>query len=272
MRWRVLVALAVVLTAGCGSLFAASDDTGTAATDTLTPAPVPAETPTPERWDLAPGLTSTGVVDLEALVAAHRAATANRSYVWREFRGTSAHVNGSIPIQDRTVAEVESRSRYHLRSGDQRVRLRSGLTNVANYSEYADGTVRTIRFRFVGRTSYERRHTHPTDPNDHRLVGASATSAIRQYLALSNVTVSAVRLDDRPYYLVVGRNWPAFTGETVHNGTITAIVSPDGFVRSLEAVYTVRSVGQPRRVRYGFTYEQVDNTTVEPPDWYRDGS
>lgn len=137
MRWRVLVALAVVLTAGCGSLFAAGDETDGSATDSLTPAPVPEVTPTPERCGIAPGLT-----------------------------------------------------------------------------------------------------------------------------------VSTVRLDGRPHYLVVGRNWPDFTGETVHNGTVTAVVSPEGFVRSLEAVYTVRSVGQPRRVRYGFTYEQVDNTTVEAPDWY----
>ncbi|WP_123536420.1 hypothetical protein [Halosimplex salinum] len=267
MRWRLLVALAVVLTAGCGSLFGAGQQSFDA-TDTLTPAPVPEVTPTPERWGIAPGLTGDAVADIDALVAAHRAATTDRSYVWRERHGSTTRPNGSVPLFDRTVARVELQSVYRVWSGDERVRLRSGLTNVANYSEYADGTERIVRYRYVGRTDYEHYRVHPIDAVAHRHIGLGATDAIERYLAVGNATVAAVSVDDRRHYEVVGRDWDRPASDRVSDYTVVAVVSPEGFVRSLDVSYTVRSVGPPRRVRYSFAYERVGETTVDPPAWF----
>ncbi|MFC7141623.1 hypothetical protein ACFQMA_17515 [Halosimplex aquaticum] len=266
MRWRLLVALAVVVTAGCGSLFG-GDERADPATDTLTPAPVPEVTPTPEQWPVAPGVTANAVADADALVAAHRAATANRSYVWRERRGTTTHPNESVPLFDRTVARVESQTVYHVWTGQERVRLRTGLTSVADYSEYADGTERIVRYRYVGRSDFERQRRHPVDATAHRHIGLSAASAIERYLDVESATVAAVSVDGRRHYEVVGRNWSRPDDDRVTDYTVVAVVSPEGFVRSLDASYTVRSVGEPRRVRYTFAYEKVGETTVDPPEW-----
>jgi len=267
MRWRLLVVLAVVVIAGCSSLFATgeADDT---ATDTLTPAPVPEVTPTPEQWPVAPGVSGDGVDNVTALVAAHRAATANQSYVWRERRGVTTDQNGTVPVVDQTVARVESGSTYYFWTVDERIRLQSGLRTVANYSEYVDGTVQANRYKFAGGPTYERQQFDPASPSEHRHVGLSATSAIRQYLDVENATVSAVRIDGRRHYRIVAGDWPGFATESVSDGTITAVVSPDGFVRSLEAAYSIYSADESRHVRYAFTYERVGNTTVDPPDWY----
>ncbi|WP_436925897.1 hypothetical protein [Halosimplex amylolyticum] len=265
MRWRLLVALAVVLTAGCGSLF--GQQSPGPATDTLTPAPVPEVTPTPERWGIAPGLSGNSVADVDALVTAHRAATAGRSYVWRERRGTTTRSNGTVPLFDRTVAKVESATVYRVWTGDERVRLRTGLTNVANYTEYADGTDRIVRYRYVGWRDFEHQRRHPIDATAHRHIGVSATQAIERYLAVESARVAAVGVDDRRHYEIVGRNWTRPVGDRVTNYTVTAVVSTDGFVRSLDVSYTVHSLGHPRRVRYAFAYERVGNTTVDPPVW-----
>ncbi|WP_415378795.1 hypothetical protein [Halosimplex sp. TS25] len=267
MRWRLLLALAVVVTAGCGSLVGA-DERPDAATDTLTPAPIPEVTPTPERWGVAPGLTGNSVADLDALVAAHRAATANRSYVWRERRGSTTGPNGSVPLFNRTVAQIESQSVYHVRAGDERVRLRSGTTTVADYSEYADGTDRFVRYRHVGRRDYERERRHPIDPNGHPHIGLSAAGAIERYLDVESAAVAAVTVDDRRHYEVVAHNWSRADDDRVSGYAVTAVVSPAGFVRSLDVSYTVHAAGQSRRVRYAFAYERVGETTVDPPEWY----
>ena len=269
MRWHLLLVLAVVVTAGCNSLFAAGDDASDAATETLTPAPVPEVTLTPERWEIAPGVSSDGVDNVTALVAAHRAATANQSYVWRERRGATTDLNRTVPVADQTVARVESGSTYYFWTVDERIRLQSGLRTVANYSEYVDGAVQENRYQFAGGPTYRRQQFDPAPPSEHRHIGLSATSAIRQYFDVENTTVSAVRIDGRRHYRIVAGDWPGFAAESVSNGTVTAVVSPDGFVRSLEAAYTIYSADQSRRVRYAFTYERVGNTTVDPPDWFR---
>ncbi|WP_459194344.1 hypothetical protein [Halosimplex sp. J119] len=269
MQWRLLVALAVVVTtAGCGSLFGANGQSSGPATDTLTPAPVPEVTPTPERWPVAPGLTGSGIADVDALVAAHRAATTNRSYVWRERRGSTTRQNGSVPLFDRTVAHVESSSVYRVWSGEQTILLRSGTASVANYSEYADGTELFVHYRYVGRNDSELQRRHAIHANAHQRIGLRATDAIENYLDVESATVAAVSVDGRRQYEVVGRNRTTPAGDRRTNYTVVAVVSPEGFVRSLDATYTTRSAGEPRRVRYAFTYENVGETTVDPPAWY----
>ncbi|MFB6173916.1 MAG: hypothetical protein ABEI39_04660 [Halobacteriales archaeon] len=270
MRWRSLFVVVAVLTAGCGSLVGADDPGRDRPTETLTPAPVPEVTPTPERWPVAPGVTGAGVADLDTLVAAHTGAAANTSYVWRERRGTTADPNATIPLFDRSVAEVASPSRYYVWTSEERVRLRSGLRHVANYSEFTGDGVRTIRYRLVGQSDYEYQRRHPVSASSNTFVGGAVSAALRRYLAVERATVSRTRVDGDTHYLVVGRNWTRFAGGEVTDYTVRALVSEDGFVRRLSATYTVQSVGQPRCVRYSFAYDRVGNTTVDPPGWVDD--
>lgn len=266
MDGRVLLVAALALTAGCGSLVA-GDETPTAG-ETVTPAPVPTVTETPERWGIAPGLAGGGVADVDALVRAHLAATANRSYVWREYRGFGSADAETVRTSTVTVARVESSSVYTLRTGRWQVRIEGELSNVANYSEYADGTVRRARYRLLGRSEPTARALPPTSARSHPYVGGAATTAIRRYLDVDNATVSEILVDgDRHYRVVSHPEAVRVPGET-RNATVTAVVSPDGFVRSLEVSYLATSAGTPRRVTYGFAYELVDETNVDPPDWY----
>ena len=65
MRWRTLAVVALLVCAGCSSLVDGGEEPADPAT--MTPAPVPATTPTPERWPVTPGLSARGVVDVDAL-------------------------------------------------------------------------------------------------------------------------------------------------------------------------------------------------------------
>lgn len=76
----VLIAVLVIL-AGCSGVFGGN---GSGPTETLTPAAVPTDEPTPTPVpQLAPGLTRQGIVDTDALVAAHVSFLQNRSFTSR---------------------------------------------------------------------------------------------------------------------------------------------------------------------------------------------
>ncbi|MFB6173915.1 MAG: hypothetical protein ABEI39_04655 [Halobacteriales archaeon] len=267
MRWRLVVLVAVVLTAGCGSLFAADGGAERAEQATLTPAPVPEITPTPEQWPLAPGLTADGVADADVLAEAHREAVANRSYVFRVRRGFGVRVNGTVPTNHTTVARVESPRVYRVWTHEEEVRFQRGLTQLDNYSVYANGTASTIRSQLPDQLPTVRRQSAITPAVQHRHIGVRATDAVRQFLAVGNVTVTPVRFDGRRHYLVSGGSYSGFAAGALDNENVTALVSPEGFVRSLDVSYSVRRMGDPRSVRYTFTYERVGNTTVDRPDW-----
>lgn len=83
MRRTVGTVLTVVLVilAGCSGVFGGSSGEPT---ETLTPAAVPTDEPTPTPVpQLAPGLTRQGIVNTDALVAAHMSFLQNRSFTSR---------------------------------------------------------------------------------------------------------------------------------------------------------------------------------------------
>lgn len=267
MRWHLIALVAVVLTAGCGSLFAAGDEAGPTGTDTLTPAPVPQVTATPQQWALAPGLTAEGVADADVLAAAHREAVTDRSYVFRVRRGFGVPVNGTVPTNHSTVARVESPRKYRVWTHEEEIRLQTGLTELDNYTVYADGTDSAVRSRLPGQPPTVREQSAVTPAVEHRHVGVRATDAVRQFLSVENATVTPVTFDGRRHYLVTGGDYSGFAAGALDDENVTALVSREGFVRSLGVSYSVRRMGDPRSVRYTFTYERVGNTTVDPPEW-----
>jgi len=286
MRYLWLLVPVLVALAGCGAVLG----TDTVATqETLTPAPVPetaGTATTPEREFLAPGLTRTGVTDVDALVAAHRRVTANRSFVWVERRGRVFGDSGdiataSVAVRNRTVAHVESPTVYRVWTRQNSVRLGSESVGVASYSAYADGQTRHVRYTLDARASdgdigasgtedrYRTLDAVSVHESDH--VGGAATGGIRNFLAVENATVSVTRVDGRTYYRVRSRQPPLASSGQIRNYTVTATVSPDGFVRSLDVSF-VWATAPPRKVRYAFAYGDVDETTVDPPAWYRNQS
>ena len=270
MRWALLAVAALVVLAGCSSLFAAGEERrgeSGGLDGTLTPAPVPevTVTPTPERWPVAPGLSRTGVADVEVLVAAHRAALANRSYTVTQWRGSASPPNETVELFRVSEAAVESSRRYVAWTSRTRVRIGNGLTNVADYREFVTGQVRRLRYLVDGHVDpiYVRRHA--VDARFNPYVGDPAVAAIRRHLPVANATVARTRVDGRRYFEVVGGRDDSRT-ENRRDYTVRALVSPAGFVRSLNVTYVETGV-YPLRVRYRLAYTGVGETTVDPPAW-----
>jgi len=286
MRWRWLLVCALVALAGCGAVFGTDAVT---TPETLTPAPIPetteAATATPDRGFLAPGLTRTGVADVDALVAAHRRATANRSFVWVERRGrvfddSSTVATASVTLRNRTVARVESPTVYRVWTRQNSVRLGTDAVDVADYSAYADGRARHVRYirdarsgdsdSSAGGPDHRYRTLDAVSVHESDHVDGAATGAIRNFLAVENATVSVARVDGRTYYRVRSRQPPLTASRQIRNYTVTATVSSDGFVRSLDVSFVWVTSAPPRKVRYAFAYDDVGETTVDPPVWYRE--
>jgi len=278
MRWRTLAVVALLVCAGCSSLVDGGEEPADPATSaaTMTPAPVPATTPTPERWPVTPGLSARGVVDVDALARAHQAATEGHSYVWREWRGSGApgaseanatDANGSVPLALVQRARVEREDTYAYWAEHQVVYLGVRTRHRYNYSEYVVDGVGYARLPSV---EWDTDGPIPLQAAAaNRRIGGEAATAIRRYLAVgtANATVSRTTLDGRPAYRVRATHVPIRTVDPVSNGSVSALVTPEGFVRSLSVAYTTRGFDGPRRVRYRFAYDRVGETTVDPPDW-----
>jgi len=275
MDWRVVVVVSLLVLGGCGFLPA---DGGDGQDETVTPAPVPTVTvtPTPEQRSLPPGVRRTGVVDVQALVAAHRKAITNQSYVWRARRGTTTEVNGSlqnssVPTVTWISARVESERVYSLRTDRERLTLSSGPTLVADYREYADGEYRHVGYDVPWAVDYEVRSRMVVAARHNDNIGRAMTTAIVRYLSVENAIVSLTSVDGRRHYAVVARS-EAPSGYVTGEGNVTeytarAVISPDGFVRSLNVTFLVADERRRQQFYYSFTYDDVDETTVERPQW-----
>ena len=266
-RWHALALVALVLLSGCSSFVGSEGVAGDESPEpTVTPAPVPEVTPTPDPWPVAPGISGAGVVDVDTLVDAHLRAVRGQSYEFTERRGTSETSNGTVPMSLDHRARVESENTYSRWAVNT---VGSRLPREANYSQYvvdgdgfaevpALGTNRTLRRSIRSSNATAR-------------IGSEAAAAIRRYLDRSpgRTTVDSTRVDGQPYYRVESRGGAVTAVVNASNVTISALVSPAGFVRSLDVGYRETRLGDSHRVRYRFAYDRVGTTTVDPPDWVR---
>jgi hypothetical protein len=265
MRFRALVVVALVCLAGCSGLFA--DPTGTDR-ETLTPAPIPTEAPETETRALPPGVGGGGDLRLDQLVAAHQAALSDRSYVWRERRGTT-RVNASA-AEPRPVraARVAAEDCYRFWAESYTVDLGMETRIAYNYTEYVDGGVGHVRLETFRTDTWE--YYRLPAPTAGQRVGAATGEAIDRYLQLppENVTVSVGRVAGERRYLVAGEGAVPPSIDGARNYSVAAVVDGEGFVRSLSARYRVVGFDAPRVVRYEFTFERFDDVTVGSPGWY----
>ncbi|WP_123539384.1 hypothetical protein [Halosimplex salinum] len=266
MDWRPLVVVALVCLAGCGTLIGDDADSG----ETLTPAPVPSVTPTDttERV-LPPGVSGGGRLDLDELAAAHRDALANRSYVWREWRGS--HDPGVTETDDLLLvrsARVAAEDRYRYWADSYLVDLGMRTRFVHNYSEYVTGGVGYARLSPSGAEPVEVRRLPAPSASDR--VGDETAPAIRRYLSLpaEDVTVTVLRRGDPARYRIDGHTATVPGANPVRNYSVTAVVSADGLLRSLSVSYRTDRPDGPTVVRYRFELSELGGTTVGPPDWY----
>lgn len=253
--------LALVVLAGCSGVTGPSGGT-----ETLTPAPVATPpTATPTASALPPGVTGNGVVDISRLVDAHQTAITNQSYTWTASERTDGRRGNPTGTNVRYVATVANESTYQFFT-NHRIVWRSGRPRyLGNYSEFATRELRYAHYRDTeNNTQFSR-----TGPAPARVrVGGIAVTAIERYLPAANATVAVTRVDGQRYYELRGRgiDTPVAAGG-VRNYTVSALLRPDGFVRSLTARYRVTADGRSRQVTYEYRYSGLGTTTVERPEW-----
>ncbi|WP_135366587.1 hypothetical protein [Halosimplex halophilum] len=267
MRYRALGIVVLVCLAGCSGLFAGPEGSDR---ETLTPAPVPTATQATatETRALPPGVGGDGDLRLDALVAAHREALTDRSYVWRERRATTrANATATEPRPVR-AARVAAEDCYRFWAESYTVDLGMETRVAYNYTEYVSGGVGHVRLENFRTDAWEY-YRLPAPPAGQR-VGAATGRAIRRYLRLpaGNVTVSAGRVDGERRYLVAGEGAGPPRVDDARDYSVAAVVDGDGLVRSLSVGYRAAGFEDARRVRYEFTLERFGNVTVDPPRWY----
>jgi len=263
---RVVVVAVFVFLAGC-SLAGGGTSVDRA---TLTPAPVPTATPTPEDPvpDVAPGLSTTGIADTDALVDAHVAAARETSWVWRERRNVT-RVRGNVTatsVTEQRVRFVDPRTYYRWTDVQSR-RMGQDLQFREDYQQYADGRVLYETWQSIVENEVVYRRLD-TPAVDRGFVGF-ATEPVRLHLSPESARVSRLDVGQQRHYEVVGTRSRLPREGTVSDYRVRAVVRADGLVRNLNVSYTVERERAPRRVRvrYEFGYRRVGNATVERPDW-----
>ncbi|PSP52670.1 hypothetical protein BRC67_03580 [Halobacteriales archaeon QH_3_68_24] len=225
---RTLLAVLLVVTAGCGALPAGTDQP--TAADTLTPVPVPNATddPGPDGESLPPGVSANGTLDVDRLARAHADALAGTSYTETVERA------GTTLVPRRTVYS-DPQGTYLRVSDPNRTRVvelnGSGRvpTPETTVSRFLDGPA-------VDVTPVERRGTVlyrlPVPPDER----PGALEARQGTVAASNVSV-------------------------------TALVARSGFVRELSMTYDRDDGARRQRVRIAVEYTGLGTTDVSRPSW-----
>ncbi|WP_436911903.1 DUF7537 family lipoprotein [Halosimplex marinum] len=265
---RALVALLVVL-AGCSALTPGTDR------PTVTPAPVPTDSPLP------PGVEPSGVTDPAALANAHAAALGNRSYTLVTNRTVRA-ANGSLrsALTVRLALSAAPARNYHARvsvegpdaplvigepptraeywANDEVYLRRQAIDNRTEYSRYddTDAYVGTWSF-WLGTVALD---LGPETDLRSTLEGFETRVADRlpgsERVQLVGTTVRSEGF--------VGDS----TADDIENATLHAFVGESGFVSSYHVVYDATVDGERVRVRRSVRFERVGATTVDRPTWY----
>jgi len=264
MRARALAVVALVCLAGCSGLFGDPAETDR---ETLTPAPVPTDDTETETRPLPPGVGGGGELRLDALVAAHRTALTDRSYVWYERRATARADRGPADPRPIRSAHVAAEGCYRFWAESYTVRFGMETRVAYNYTEYVNGGVGHTRLQTFRTDEWE--HYRLPAPSASSRIGTVTGRAIRTYLRLpaENVTVSLGRSDGQRRYVIEGEGTapPGIGGAS--NYSFAAVVDDGGLVRSLSARYRAAGVDGPRLVNYEFSLDRFGNVSVDAPSW-----
>ncbi|MFB6359735.1 MAG: hypothetical protein ABEH59_00265 [Halobacteriales archaeon] len=264
--WRRSIGLAIVLVfAGCvGASGPRAEPV------TVTPAPVPSDTPPTDR--LPPGLADSGVVSPLALAEAHTDLLRETVYRVRiEERVDPAAGPSRRRILQGTFA---NRTAYRFRI----VRERGNDTALGS-AFYADGDALYERLIVDGRPRYYRPrsdlHAHAPyhqDPLGSPLQGQQLYVALEGTRPAFNTTQTA---DGEPLYVLRAekakdRRFLAAMGylDRISAYEFRAVVTARGLVTAYRISYVATVDGERRRVVRTARWSAVGNATVRPPAWY----
>lgn len=216
-------------------------------------------TPTSEPTPLPPGLNATGLIDPEALIDAHMETIVGRSYTWTLTY--QVFVRNARSVERREVVRVRRQSRYVTNvSGNTRKTDRADPT--ATVSAYGGGGFRYTKRETDNETRYQR--TALTYRNDRSRYAVRSRVLLAKFLwGNHSARVSETQRDGDTVYILTLVD--STTDEDVST-TTTAVIEPNGFIRSLR--WKSVATGQDQiSVVISFRYTDVGATTVESPPW-----
>lgn len=265
-----VLAVAVVLTAGCGGFgFGSVDGPSTA----VTPAPVPTST----ESTYPPGVGSTGVTNPSRFGSVHGDHLNGTGYTLVTNR-TVRYANGSLRSQLRIRVVVDANRTYLAN-----VSVRGPGAPVllgrppATASFWSDGDTYLRRLTRDNRTIY-----NEYDPPDSyagtwrywvytaALNGRPAADVTRAVAPFHTRTMEARRADGTAYVIRGDRlraDPPSAAWESRDNASLVAYVTRSGFVRYYRTEYTMPADGERVSVTRSVEFTAVGNTTVGPPPW-----
>jgi hypothetical protein len=261
MDRTVVALLACVTLAGCSGVTGVGGPT-----ETVTPAPVATPPPTPAPMEtLPPGVTGSGVENVDELVDAHRDALVNRSYAWHDrYVRNGSNPDGGDDLDVSHLLHVENETTFLYATNHRTVWRDGRQRHLGNYTEYADPTGQYVRVENIDSGTQYRRSQRIADGS----TGSDRpAAAVDRFLDVRDGSVTLTRSDGRRYYRIRGENPTFVTAQPIHNYTVTALVRPDGLVRTLTVSYSIGRPGRLETVRYHFEYQRVGTTTVDRPAW-----
>ena len=253
---RGLAVATLVLVAGCSAVpFGAGGDTP-ARTDTVSPVPVTgSSTPEPTvAGDRPLGVAPNGTVDGDALARAHTERLANLTYTW-----VLRYDAGDGDDEGYVRRVVVGNGTFFV------TQIPEGAgTNASMYVNESGGFLQSVSSQG---TRYELIRV-PGEADDY----AFATGSIQQFLGDRTVSVSPVERRGRTYFRLYSAGGPAPGSlgpaeAAISDYTVTAYVTPDGFVRSLTAEYDRSVDGDTAHVTVRYDYTGLGESTPTPPDW-----
>lgn len=263
---RTAVLACCLVLAGCGG-FPGSQPA--ASQQTVTPAPVPDAPP-----QVAPGLTTDGVTDVDALVRAHVAGLSNTSHTI-EHRRTVDDADGAPLVQQTTQAQIGAGYRSYTA-----VRTLTGPAVTDQVTRASSDDQREIQWIMGDGTNSSRivadgQDTGASDPREALFFEPTFHERIRALFVGANVTAVTPLgeydgyFHDTPVFLVHAdgaadrSQFPVGPASRVGDVRFTALVSPEGVVRAYEVQYTVVRNGTTLHVTESLRYTDVGTTTVD---------
>ncbi|MEF8781977.1 MAG: hypothetical protein V5A39_01390 [Haloarculaceae archaeon] len=215
---------------------------------------------------LPPGVTSSGIEDVDELAAAHDRALGNKSHtVWVDwYRPRNLRAGGERIQRDIDIAAEDGR--YLVVTSEEVSGNRSRLGAL-----YHDGVVSYAAGWNETNQSYDRVFRVDQRQNVGPTPETVRKQVVTRYLSTPTTNVTRVEQEGDRLYRVVGTGSPeSDSAVTFRNYTVRALIDSRGFVHDLSVRATVEHPDRTFVAEREVTYGRVGTTTVSEPEWYRE--